>query len=70
MCVQGDLAGSRVVIMPRTQAQGGPVDIQVYGKLAQFMGGEEEQPANRLCGAIGSWGRDRTADLWVMNPPL
>ena len=18
----------------------------------------------------GSWGRDRTADLWVMNPPL
>jgi len=19
---------------------------------------------------IGGWGRDRTADLWVMNPPL
>ena len=53
----------RIVIMPRSQARGGPIDVQVYGTLARFMGGEEEQPANALCGAVVAGG------CYRLSPP-
>ena len=35
--------------------------------LAKDAASRDERKSRRL---PGSWGRDRTADLWVMNPPL
>ena len=45
----------RVVITPKTQARGGPIDVLIYGTLARFMGGEEHDE-NALCGAVVAGG--------------
>jgi len=34
------------------------------------MAGDRAEAMRGTWKAAGSWGRDRTADLWVMNPPL
>ena len=58
----------RVEVSPDSSAPDG-VRIELVGDLAPFM----DEPGGRapLLGVHArSWGRDRTADLWVMNPPL
>ena len=58
-----------IAITPFGDARGGPVKITLHGDLSRFLKDPAEHAAPKL-GTIGSWGRDRTADLWVMNPPL
>lgn len=58
----------RIEIRPLTQERGGPIDLVLYGTLASLLGLEPNKTENMVLS--GSWGRARTADLWVMNPPL
>jgi site-specific DNA recombinase len=57
-----------VVLTPTTQERLGPIKITLNGTLAKFL--DEGTQEQRSVASVGSWGRDRTADLWVMNPPL
>ena len=45
----------RIVIRPLTQARGGPIDVEIFGTLARFMGAEEHAE-NVLCGALVAGG--------------
>ena len=46
-------------------------DLVLHGDQAHFTATPGRKFAGAACsGPSGSWGRDRTADLWVMNPPL
>lgn len=45
----------RIVIRPLTQARGGPIDVEIFGTLARFMGAEEHSE-NVLCGALVAGG--------------
>jgi site-specific DNA recombinase len=57
---------SRIDLFPEGRSINDPFRMRVHGDLARFI--KSEQPAMAV--SAGSWGRDRTADLWVMNPPL
>jgi site-specific DNA recombinase len=45
----------RVVIRPLTQQRGGPIDIEIFGTLARFMG-QEEHPRNVVGGGVVAGG--------------
>ena len=45
----------RVVITPKTEARGEPIDVLIYGTLARFMGGKEHAE-NTLCRAVVAGG--------------
>ncbi len=57
----------KITLTPQSDAAGAPVDISLTGDLARFVD-QGEQASNGVVGPCGSWGRDRTADLWVMKP--
>jgi thioesterase domain-containing protein len=61
----------RIEILPESDAKNAPIDLVLHGRLAEILDLEQTQtrPLGNW-GSVGSWGRDRTADLRVMNPPL
>ncbi len=46
----------RIVIAPLTQERGGPIDIVIYGRLADFLDHEEEPTGNVLLGQVVAGG--------------
>ncbi len=60
---------TRILLTPESDARAAPVRIEIEGDLARFLTPAEEDGED-MAVYSGSWGRDRTADLWVMNPPL
>jgi hypothetical protein len=61
----------RIKILPESANKNAPVDLILHGRLAEILD-LEPTPTSSLGNWVkgGSWRRDRTADLWVMNPPL